>query len=310
MTTIGFIGLGQMGKRIAANLIKPDRTVLINDLNRDAAAALEDSGAQWVESAQSVAESADVLFTSLPTPAVIETIAYGSDGIAETLRPHSVWVDFSTNSLDLVRRLHTDLKKRDVGFLDAPVSGGPAGAESAQLAVWVGGEEHIYDQVLGLIHDVARQIRRVGDIGAGTTAKLLHNTVSATVHAAIAEVLSVGIKAGIEPADLFETLRSGAAGQRRTFDAIIPRFLAGNFEPASFQLQLSYKDLGLARKLAQDLGVPTRLSDLAYDELTEAMNRGWATRDMQSFMTLQQERAGNDPIEIPMDVLEGIKNRT
>lgn len=307
---LGFIGLGQMGQGIAANLLAAGHEMLLYDLNRASGETLVAAGAAWADSPGQVAASCDVLFTSLPTPAVIESIAYGDEGLISMLGPNAVWFDFSTSSLELVRRLHSDLGESGACFLDAPVSGGPTGARNGDLAIWVGGENQTFMEHHGLLAQVGSQVRHIGDIGAGTTAKLLHNTVSATVHAALAEVLSVGVKSGIDPAVLFETLRSGAAGRRRTFDAVIPRFLAGKFEPASFQLQLAHKDLGLARRLAQDVGVPTRLCDLVYDELTEAMNRGWSQRDMQSFMALQQERAGIAPFAIAPAVLSEIRDRT
>ncbi|WP_435110960.1 NAD(P)-dependent oxidoreductase [Nocardiopsis synnemataformans] len=309
MTRLGFVGLGQMGKGMAANLLAAGHPLTVNDLDAAAGEELVEAGAVWADSPAEAAGACEVLFTSLPTPAVIEAVAYAG-GVVDSLSAGAAWFDLSTNSLDLVRRLHRDLRERGADFLDAPVSGGPAGARSGELAVWVGGDAEVFERRGHLLTAFADRSRRVGGVSAGTTAKLLHNTVSATVHAAVAEVMSVGVKAGIEPADLFETLRSGAAGRRRTFDAVIPRFLAGRFEPASFQLQLAHKDLGLARRLAQDVGVPTRLCDLVFDELSEAMNRGWAERDAQSFMTLQQERAGIAPIEIPSEVLDGIRDRT
>lgn len=310
MKTVGFIGLGRMGKHMASNILASGAPLLVNDVDLRAGEELVAAGAVWKQTAADVAASCDVLFTSLPTPTIVEAVAYGDTGVVAALRHGTAWFDLSTNSLDVVRRLHADLREVGIDFLDAPVSGGPKGAAAGKLAVWVGGDSAAFERHQHMLEPIADEVRRVGEIGAGTTAKLLHNTVSATIHAAIAEILTVGVKAGIEPAALFETLRSGAAGRRRTFDAIIPRFLAGNFEPASFQLQLSHKDLGLSRRLAQEVGVPTRLCDLVYDELTEAMNRGWGERDMQSFMTLQQERAGIAPIAIPTGVLDSITDNT
>jgi 3-hydroxyisobutyrate dehydrogenase-like beta-hydroxyacid dehydrogenase len=246
----------------------------------------------------------------LPTPAVVEAVAYGPSGVMDSLKPGAAWFDLSTNALDVVRKLHTDLRTRGIDFFDAPVSGGPAGAASGKLAIWVGGDEAAFQRHSPVLELLADRVTRIGDIGAGTTAKLLHNVASAAINAVTAEVMSVGVKAGIEPAALYEALRSGAAGRRRSFDAVAPRFLAGKFEPPSFQLQLAYKDVGLARRLAQDVRVPTRICDLVFDEISEAMNRGWGERDSQASLLLQQERAGIDPIAIPSDVLDSIRERT
>jgi 3-hydroxyisobutyrate dehydrogenase len=310
MFTIGFIGLGQMGHGIAANLVRSGASVTIHDLNATSGADLVEAGATWARSPFEVASQCDVLFTSLPTPSVVQSVAHGAGGVVQALRPGSAWFDLSTNALDVVRSLHAELAARGIDFFDAPVSGGPAGAASGKLAIWVGGEEAAYERYSHVLEPIADKPRRVGEVGAGTTAKLLHNVVSAAIHAVTAEVLSVGIKAGIEPSELFETLRSGAAGRRRSFDALMPRFLAGVFEPASFQLQLAHKDIGLARRLSQEVGVPTRICDLVFDEMTEAMNRGWGQRDSQSFLLLQQERAGIEPIAVPRDEIDAIRDRT
>jgi 3-hydroxyisobutyrate dehydrogenase-like beta-hydroxyacid dehydrogenase len=310
VSTIGFIGLGQMGHGIAANLVRSGATVKVNDLRPEMAVDLIEAGAVWAATPADAAADSDVLFTSLPTPAIVDAVAHGSHGVAAELKSGAAWFDLSTNALDVVRALHAELSERGVDFFDAPVSGGPAGAASGKLAIWVGGDAAAYERLLPVLQQISDQPRLIGDIGAGTTAKLLHNVVSAAIHAVTAEVLSVGIKAGIEPASLFETLRSGAAGRRRSFDALMPRFLTGTFEPASFQLQLAHKDIGLARRLAQDVGVPTRICDLVFNEVAEAMNRGWAERDSQSFLLLQQERAGIDPIAVSEDEVEAIRERT
>jgi 3-hydroxyisobutyrate dehydrogenase len=307
---IGFVGLGQMGHGIAGRLVAAGLNVRVNDLRRAAAVDLLEHGAIWEASPAVIAAESDILFTSLPTPTIVESLAYGEAGALERLRPGTAWFDLSTNSLDLVRRLHADLAARGVDFFDAPVSGGPSGAVTGKLAVWAGGDGVAFERYRVVLETIADRVQLIGAIGAGTTAKLLHNTVSAAINAVTAEVLSVGIKAGIDPATLFETLRSGAAGRRRSFDALMPRFLAGAFEPASFQLQLAHKDLSLARRLVRDVGVPTRMCDVVFDEVAEAMDRGWAERDSQAFLLLQQERAGVDPIAISADELDAIRRRS
>lgn len=310
MTNVGFIGLGQMGHGMAANLLRRGLSLTVHDRRAAAARDLVEQGAMWADTPQKAAQGCDVLFTSLPTPAVVETVAYGPSGVIASLDPGTAWFDLSTNAQDVVLKLHAELRTRGVDFFDAPVSGGPAGAASGKLAIWVGGDAAAFERHSPTLAHLADRVARIGDIGAGTTAKLLHNVASAAINAVTAEVMSVGIKAGIEPAALYEALRSGAAGRRRSFDAVGPRFLAGSFDPPSFQLQLAYKDIGLARRLAQDLRVPTRICDLVFDEISEAMNRGWGERDSQTSLLLQQERAGIDPIAIPADVLDGIRDRT
>ena len=183
-------------------------------------------------------------------------------------------------------------------MLDAPVSGGPAGAASGKLAVWVGGEEAVFEANRGVLDDIGDQVMRVGDIGAGSIAKLVHNGAGYAIQCALAEVFSLGVKAGVEPLALFEAIRQGARGRQRTFDSLAKHFLVNHYDPPDFALRLAHKDMSLAAELGRDQGVPMRMVHMALQEMTEARNRGWDHRDSRSFMLLQQERAG---IELDVD---------
>jgi len=134
----------------------------------------------------------------------------------------------------------------------------------------------------------------VGSIGAGSVAKLVHNCAGYAIQCALAEVFSLGVKAGVEPLALWQALRQGALGRRRTFDGLIDQFLPGKFDPAAFALKLAHKDVTLATALGREHNVPMRVAHLALDELTEALNRGWGERDSRVAMLLQEERAGVD----------------
>jgi 3-hydroxyisobutyrate dehydrogenase len=184
------------------------------------------------------------------------------------------------------------MKERKVHFLDAPVSGGPRGAQSGKLAIWVGGDERIYKQFEPVLKCIGDQPLYVGPIGAGTVAKLAHNCASFSVQAALAEIFTLGVKAGVEPAALFRALRQGASGRKRTFDRLAEFFLPGVYDPPAFSLRLAHKDMSLAMALARESGVPMRMAEAAFDELSEGLRRGWAERDARVTMTLQEERAG------------------
>jgi 3-hydroxyisobutyrate dehydrogenase len=185
------------------------------------------------------------------------------------------------------------------------VSGGPKGAEAGKLALWVGGDQKIFDQFRPLLQSIADQPLYVGPIGAGTVAKLAHNCASFAVQAALAEIVTLGVKAGVEPLALFRALRQGASGRKRTFDRLAEHFLPGNYDPAAFSLRLAHKDVSLALELARMEGVPMRIGQIALDELSEAMNRGWAERDCRVAMTLQEERAGVST-RVPAEKLRGV----
>jgi 3-hydroxyisobutyrate dehydrogenase len=307
---IGFIGLGQMGRGMAANLQKAGHHLVITELSREAAAPYLDKGATWADTPMAVAAASDVVFTSLPTPADVQAVGFGEAGLAAGFRSGAAWFDLSTNAVDVVRRLHERLAEQGVEFLDAPVSGGPSGAVSGKLAIWVGGDEAVFNRHRALLDAMADSPRYIGAIGAGTIAKLVHNMASTAINAVMAEVLTLGVKAGLDPLPLWQAIREGAAGRMRSFDNVGNRFLPGLLDPATFQLRLVQKDIGLALQLGREVSVPMRLCDLVYDEITEAMNRGWGQRDSQSFLVLQQERAGVPPFALTAEEIASVVQRS
>jgi 3-hydroxyisobutyrate dehydrogenase len=295
---LGFIGLGTMGRHMAANLIKAGHTLVVNDIRQDAAAPHVKSGARWAATARAVAEASDVVFTSLPAPADVEAVALGDNGLLAGLSPGKVYFDLSTNAPAVVRRLHGLFAERRIAMLDAPVSGGPRGAESRKLALWVGGDEAIFTKYKPVLDAIGDQAYYVGPIGAGSVAKLVHNCAGYVIQTALAEVFTMGVKAGVDPLALFKAVRQGAGGRARTFDRLIDQFLPGRFEPAAFALRLAHKDVSLATALGREHKVPMRLASITLEEMTEALNRGWGERDSRVAMLLQEERAG---VEIHVD---------
>jgi len=295
---VGFIGLGTMGASMAANLQKAGHGLVVHDARRAAAEPHLAAGAIWAESPRKVAEAVEVVFSSLPGPPEVEAVALGPDGLLSGLRKGGAFFDLSTNSPTMVRRIHAAFAERGVHMLDAPVSGGPRGAKTGKLAIWVGGERAIFDRHRALLDTIGDQARYIGEIGAGSVAKLVHNCAGYALQTALAEVFSLGVKAGVDPLALFEAVRQGATGRRRTFDGLVDQFLPGVYDPPAFALRLAHKDVSLATALGRELGVPMRLANLALEEMTEALNRGWAGRDSRVAMLLQEERAG---VQIKVD---------
>jgi 3-hydroxyisobutyrate dehydrogenase len=304
---IGFIGLGAMGRGVAGNLQNAGHDLVVNDVRKEAASPFIENGATWAATPRELASQVELVFTSLPTPQDVESVALGEDGLAAGLARGSAWFDLSTNSVEVVRRLHALLAEQGAELMDAPVSGGPKGAANGRLAIWIGGDRAVYDQykedVLDSISDDARYI---GSIGAGTIAKLTHNMASIAINMVVVEVLSMGVKAGVEPLALWEAVRNGGAGRQRSFDNVGRRFLQGKYDPPSFALRLAHKDAQLAMQLAREAGVPMRLCTLAALEMTEAMNRGWGGQDSQSFLRLQQERAGVPKFELTAEEVQSV----
>ncbi|HEX5832874.1 MAG TPA: NAD(P)-dependent oxidoreductase [Pyrinomonadaceae bacterium] len=300
---VGFIGLGTMGSSMALNLRAAGYDMVVHDIRREAGAPHLQAGASWADSVRKVAEAADVVFTSLPGPREVEQVALAADGLLVGMRRETAWFDLSTNSPTVVRRLHDLFNAKDVAMLDSPVSGGPAGARSGKLALWVSGDETVFNRYKPVLDAIGDQATYVGPIGAGTVAKLVHNTAGYAILAALAEVFTLGVKAGVEPLALWQAIRQGAFGRSRTFDRLADQFLPGQFDPAAFALKLAHKDITLATELGRELNVPLRIASLVHGELTEALNRGWAERDSRIFMLLQEERAGVN-IVVPADKIQ------
>ncbi|MCB1741988.1 MAG: NAD(P)-dependent oxidoreductase, partial [Gammaproteobacteria bacterium] len=246
---------------------------------------------------KAVAEQCDVVLTSLPVPADVEAVATGPNGLIEGMRADSAFIDLSTNSVEVVRRLSAIFAERHLYMLDAPVSGGPGGAASGKMAIWVGGDEQQFHRHKRVFDAMADEARYIGTSGAGTIAKLVHNLTTAVVGVALSEVMTMGMKAGVDPLELWEAVRQGATGRQRTFDRL-GKFLSSSYDPADFALRLLHKDVSLGVALGKQVSVPMRLTNLALEELTEAVNRGWGDRDSRVSALLQVERAGLEPPSI------------
>ena len=295
---IGFIGVGTMGRHMAANLIKSGFSLVVNDVRREAAQPHVKDGATWADTPRAVAEASDVVFTSLPGPVEVDAVALGPSGILAGMSPGKVYFDLSTNSPTVVRRIEAVFKERGVHMLDAPVSGGPRGAASGKLAIWVGGDEAIFQKCKAVLDGFSDQAYYVGAIGAGSVAKLVHNCAGYIAQTALAEVFTMGVKAGVDPLVIWKAVRQGAGGRRRTFDGLADQFLPGKFDPPSFALRLAHKDVTLATQLGREMKVPMRLANITLEEMTEALNRGWGERDSRVSMLLELERAG---VQIKVD---------
>jgi 3-hydroxyisobutyrate dehydrogenase len=295
---VGFVGLGTMGAHMARNLQRGGYKLAVHDLRKDAAKPHVEAGAVWADTPRAVAEKSDVIFTSLPEPPDVEKVALGAHGLLAGVKRGAAWFDLSTNAPSLVKKLNAAFAENGAHMLDAPVSGGPQGAESRKLAIWVGGDKAAFDAHKAVLDAIGDQARYIGPIGSATVAKLVHNMSGYAIVCALAETFAMGVKAGVEPLALWEAVRQGAAGRRYTFDAMINQWLPGKYDPPDFALKLAHKDVGLATALGRELGLPMRICELAYAEMTEAMNRGWASRDSRVVMMLEQERAG---IEVKVD---------
>ena len=292
METVGFIGLGNMGGGMAGNIQKAGYPMVVYDLREEATRPFLEAGARLGSSPADVAERCEVTLTSLPGPREVELVATSSEGILEGIKPGSVYIDLSTSRPTLIRELEVKFRAKGVHVLDAPVSGGKSGAQSRNLAVMVGGEREIFDRVKPLLDAFGDKVFYAGEIGAGSVAKLVHNMIGHGVRQAIAEGLTLGVKAGVDPEPLWECVRRGSLGRMNVLhEGVVRTLFRGEYDPPSFALELARKDIGLATDLGREFNVPMPVANLAEQIAIEAMNRGWGGMDSSVTIRLQEEQA-------------------
>ena len=252
-----------------------------------------EKGARWADSPMAVAAASEIVFTSLPGPKEVEAVALGEAGILQGATQGTVYIDLSTNSPTLIRHIADVYGERGMFVLDAPVSGGPIGAQQATLAVMVGGDRAVYDRVKPVLDAIGNKVSYVGPIGAGAIAKLVHNMIGICTQAILAEGLTLGVKAGVDPEPLRKAIADGAVGQGLMLNYMVPNVVfKGDFDTPRFALKLARKDIGLASALGREFEVPLKIANLVEQDLVEGMAKGWAERDSTAPFQLQEERAG------------------
>ena len=293
METVGFIGLGNMGGGMSANIQRAGYPMVVYDLREEAAKPLLEGGARLANSPAEVASLCDITLTSLPGPKEVESVSTGPEGVLEGMKPGGIYIDLSTSRPTLIREIEPRFRQKGCHVLDAPVSGGKSGAASGNLAVMVGGEREIFDRVKPILDSFGDKVFYAGSIGAGSVAKLVHNMIGHGVRQAIAEGLTLGVKAGVEAEALWECIRRGSLGRMSGLHEGIARTVfTGEFNPPSFALELSRKDIGLATDLGREFNVPMPVANLVEQIAIQGMNRGWGGRDSSVTFLLQEEQAG------------------
>jgi 3-hydroxyisobutyrate dehydrogenase len=287
-----------MGSSMAYNALEGGNEMVVHDIRREAATPHLEAGAVWADTPREVAEASEIVFTSLPGPVEVEAVSLGDEGLFQGLSEGKVYFDLSTSTPNLIRRIHEEGAARGIHVLDAPVSGGPRGARTRNLAIWVGGDKDVFDRCKPVLDAIGDKAYYVGPIGCGAVAKLVHNCAGYMIQCAMAEVFTMGVKAGVEPMALWQAVRKGASGRRGPFEGLAEHLLPGKFDPPDFALRLARKDVDLAVGVGREYDVPMKMATIALQELTEALNRGWAERDSRVAMLLQEERAG---VEVRVD---------
>jgi 3-hydroxyisobutyrate dehydrogenase len=291
---LGFIGLGNMGKPMAANLLKAGHQLMVYDIRKEAARELLDGGAVWADSPKKVAEKSEVVLTSLPGPGEVEEVALGVNGILAGSPKGSAYIDLSTNSPAVIKKIAIAAKEKGVAVLDAPVSGGIPGAKARTLAIMVGGDKMTFDRCSELFKAIASNVFYVGEIGSGNAIKLINAMMLFVNLYGSVECLLLAKKLGLDLKTVFEVIKE-SSGDSFSFHQKLPRsVLVGNFEPG-FALRLAYKDIDLGTRMAREAEVPIILASIVQQKLLEAKARGWEDRDW-TCIALPLEEALNTEI--------------
>lgn len=302
--TVGFIGLGAMGGPMAMNILAGGFRLVVSDIKKETAETHLQRGAIWADNPRAVAQESDVVLTCLPSVEAVEQVAIGVDGVLSGLRAGQAHFEMSTNSPKTVANLYSTYVEKGAHFLDAPITGGAIGAQKGKLTIFAGGDKSSFERFEPVLKAIGDRPIHVGPSGTGIVTKLVNNCAGQTLNLVVAEIFALGIKAGATPLALWEALRSGASGRRRTFDVMIDEYLPGHFSPPNAALSIYYKDMMLATELARDLKVPMRFANLALGEYTEAMARGLSDMDGRIAMTLPLERLGLEVAEDPAAIEE------
>ena len=288
--SIGFVGLGQMGMPIVRRLLAAGHRVLAHDLREDARAALEAAGGEWAASPRAIADRSATVMVSLPTPQAVESVVFGADGLAGG-RELRLYVDLSTTGPLVARKVAAGLAERGVVAMDAPVSGGVAGAEQGTLAIMVSGPRARHAQIEPLLACFGANLFHVGEEpGQGHLMKLINNLLSTTALAATYEALSVGAKAGLDPKTMLDIL-AVSSGTNHAIENKIPRYILKNV-PIGFSLDLSYKDVNLAVQAGEALCGTMRMGGVTRQIWQEAMDARGPKQDYLQVVRLFEDWAG------------------
>ncbi len=284
---IGFIGTGNMGGPMAANILAAGHALRVHDTLRSATATLEEAGATWCDDASGVCDGADAVFLSLPGPKEVEAVA---SALLPHMRAGQTLVDMSTNSPSLMKKIESDAKAQGIDFLDAPVSGGVRGARKGTLAIMVGGDRSVFERLEPVFQVMGANIFHVGEIGAGNVAKLVNNMLAFAIMMSNAEALVLGAKAGVDPNVLWNIIRT-SSGNSMTWEGGARAILRDRLAP-TFTVDLACKDIGLAADLAKEMDVDLTMVAKAKELLTNFQQNGFAKEDVLATIKSLEEAAG------------------
>ncbi len=287
--SVGFIGVGNMGNPMAGNVLKAGFAMTVFDKSPKAMANLVEAGAHGAASAREVVERSEVVLTCLPASPDVEALYLEPGGLIERAKPGTILIDLSSVLPSTPRKLEPRAKEKGLHFLEAPVSGGVAGARAATLAIMVGGDPAIFERARPVLRAIGPNIFSVGPVGAGNTVKAINNMMACVNSLAMMEGVVLGVKAGLDPMTIYEVVKASSGGSKaleRIPTALVPR----RFEPG-FKVSLMNKDLDTFNTIAKELHVPVSFSNVAQRYQQAAMAAGLEDQDTSVAVTIIERLA-------------------
>lgn len=281
---VGFIGLGAMGRHMAGHLLRGGHQLGVYARRADSAAPLVAAGATSYETPAKLAAASDVVFTIVTTSSDFEAVALGADGLIHGARSGSVVVDMETISPAVARSVAQMLETKGIDMLDAPVSGGPMGAEQAALSIMVGGKRAVFERVQPLFACMGKTITRVGDSGAGQVTKACNQLALLVTAQGVAEALNLAQRLGVDPAQVREVMMSGIAGSK-VMEVFGKRMVEHNFDNG-IDTRLYHKDLGIVLDLAHQSQLASPGAALVMQQINALMGQGKGRQDLASLITV------------------------
>jgi 2-hydroxy-3-oxopropionate reductase len=286
-TTVGFVGVGIMGKPMAKNVLDAGYAVVAHNRSREPVDELVEAGAEAASSPKEVAERSDVVVTVLPDSDAVETVVLGEDGILDGAREGQTYVDMSTISPTVAERVAARLGEVGVSALDAPISGGEEGAIDGTLSIMVGGDADVLERHRDLLDAMGATVTHCGETGAGQIAKACNQIVVGVTYEAVSEALLLAHRAGADVEAVVDAISGGAAGCW-VLDARAPRMIRGNFEPGFFA-SYQYKDLRIATDAGQAFGSPMPAAQLVHENYKAMEEKGYGRHDHSGVIQILEE---------------------
>jgi 2-hydroxy-3-oxopropionate reductase len=295
--TVGFIGLGIMGKPMARNLMKAGYSLVVHNRSRAAVDELSREGAQTALSSQEVAARSEVIITMLPDSPDVDLVYAGEQGVFAGAKPGILLIDMSSISPVVARKLAREAEKRGLDMIDAPVSGGEAGAIGATLSIMIGGKAPVVERAMPIFQALGKNIVHVGDAGAGQVTKAANQMVVGTTIAIVSEALVLAAKAGVDPAKVRQALLGGFA-QSKILEAHGQKMLERNFKPG-FRIRLHEKDMKIALATGSEYGVPLMVTSQVAQMMTAMKSMGNGDLDHSGLVKFVEELAKIELIQKP-----------